>query len=171
MQTAVNSYLDGPDGSFVLAVIVAAIGDPGSSAMAHAPDIPVAGIGQGSIAAAAGSGRRFGMATSTPLLANSLASLVEGHGQSRWFTGVQLAPSEPLVPAADPEQEFQEFPGAAQAASRDDGAEAFIITGGTLSDTARRLASKGLAEIIQPVPSAYSMVLRLLAEQQLAIYL
>jgi|SRR5688500_9019920 Asp/Glu/hydantoin racemase len=168
VQTAVHSYLDGPGGSSVVAVIVAAIGDPGRSAMAGDLDIPVVGIGQGSIAAAVGSGRRFGMATSTPLLAGSLASLVEEHGQSQWFTGVRLTPSEPLVLAADPEQQFQELLGAVLEASRDDGAEAVIIAGGPLSDTAQRLAATGIAEIIQPVPSASSMVLHVLAEQQLA---
>lgn len=168
VQTAVHDYLNGPGGSSVVAVIVAAIGDPGRNAMACDLDIPVVGIGQGSIAAAAGSGRRFGMATSTPLLAHSLASLVEEHGQSQLFTGVRLTPSEPLELAADPEQQFQELLGAVQEASRDDGAEAVIIAGGPLSDTARRLAATGIAEIIQPVPSACAMVLRLLALQQLA---
>jgi allantoin racemase len=167
VQTAVHSYLDGPDGSSVVAVIVAAIGDPGRNAMARDLDVAVVGIGQGSIAAAVGSGRRFGMATSTPLLADSLASLVEEHGQSQWFTGVRLTPSGPLVLAADPEQQFQELLGAVQEASRDDGAEAVIIAGGPLSDTARRLAATGIAEIIQPVPSACSLVLRVLADQQL----
>jgi Asp/Glu/hydantoin racemase len=167
VQTAVHSYLDGPYGSFVVAIIVAAIGDPGRSTMASTLDIPVVGIGQGSIAAAAGSGRPFGMATSTPLLAGSLALLVKEHGQSQWFTGVRLTASEPLVLAADPEQQFRELLGAVQEASRDDGAEAVIIAGGPLSDTARRLAATGMAEIIQPVPSACSMVLRVLADQQL----
>jgi allantoin racemase len=169
VQSAVHSYLDGQGGSSVVAVIVAAIGDPGRSALADGLDIPVVGIGQGSIAAAVGPGRRFGMATSTPLLAGSLASLVEEHGQSQWFTGVRLTPSEPLVLAADPEQQFQELLGAVQDAHREDGAEAVIIAGGPLSDTARRLAATGIAEIIQPVPSACSMVLRVLAGQDLAI--
>jgi Asp/Glu/hydantoin racemase len=170
VQAAVHSYLDGPGGSSVVAVIVAAIGDPGRSALASDLDIPVVGIGQGSIAAAVGSGRRFGMATSTPLLAGSLASLVEEHGKSQWFTGVRLTPSEPLVLAADPEQQFQELLGAVVEASRDDGAEAVIIAGGPLSDTAQRLAATGVAEIIQPVPSACSMVLRILAEQQVGTF-
>jgi allantoin racemase len=163
VQAAVHSYLRNTGGSTVVAVIVAAIGDPGRGALASDLDIPVVGIGQGSIDAAASSGRRFGMATSTPLLAGSLGSLVEEHGQTQWFTGVRLTPSEPLVLAADPEQQFQELLGAVRKASLDDGAEAVIIAGGPLSETARRLASAGVAEIIQPVPSACSMVLRVLA--------
>jgi Asp/Glu/hydantoin racemase len=168
VQAAVHSYLAGPEGSSVVAVIVAAIGDPGRRALAEDLDIPVVGIGQGSVAAAAGSGTRFGMATSTPLLAGSLASLVEEHGQSQWFTGVRLTPSDPLVLAANPEQQFEELLGAVRKASLDDGAEAVIIAGGPLSETARRLAATGVAEIIQPAPSACSMVLRVLADRQLA---
>lgn len=169
VQAAVHSYLEGPGGSSVMAVIVAAIGDPGRSAMAGDLDIPIVGIGQASITAAVGPGRRFGMATSTPLLAGSLASLVKEHGKSQWFTGVRLTPSGPLELAADPEQQFQELLGAVKEASREDGAEAVIIAGGPLSNTAQRLAATGIAEIVQPVPSACRMVLRVLAEQQPAI--
>ncbi|MFP5311486.1 MAG: aspartate/glutamate racemase family protein [Actinomycetes bacterium] len=168
VQAVVNSYLEGPDGSAVVAVIVAAIGDPGRSAIAAALDVPVVGIGQGSIAAAVGSGRRFGMATSTPLLADSLDLLVSEHGQKHWFTGVRLTPTDPLTLARDPEQQFRELLGAVQQASREDGAEAVIIAGGPLSETARRLAATGIADIIQPVPSACSMVLRVLSDNRLS---
>ncbi|MET3718837.1 MULTISPECIES: hypothetical protein [unclassified Arthrobacter] len=70
--------------------------------------------------------------------------------------------------AADPAQQFQELLGAVQKASRDDGAEAVIIAGGPLSETARRLASTGIVEIIQQPVSACSKVLRVIGEQQLA---
>ncbi|WP_087872533.1 aspartate/glutamate racemase family protein [Arthrobacter globiformis] len=170
VQTAVHHYLDGPDGSAVVAVIVAAIGDPGRVELARNLNIPVVGIGQGAIRAAAGPGRRFGMATSTPLLADSLASLVEEHGQTQWFTGVRLTPSEPLVLAAEPEKQFQELLEAVKQSSRDDGAQAVIIAGGPLSETAQRIAATGTAEIIQPVPSACSLVLNAINRQPLATH-
>ncbi|MDT0168478.1 hypothetical protein [Pseudarthrobacter sp. BRE9] len=50
--------------------------------------------------------------------------------------------------------------------SEDDRAEAVIVVGGPLIDTARRLAAAGMAAIIQPVPSACSMVLRNLADRE-----
>lgn len=169
VQKAVHGYLEGPDGSSVVAVIVAAIGDPGRSELSDRLEVPVVGIGQASIAAAAGSGRPFGMATSTPLLASSLASLVQEHGQGEWFTGVRLTRSEPLALAAHAEQQYQELLEAVREAHRDDGAEAVIIAGGPLSETARRIAATGIAEIIQPVPSACSMALRVVAEQRLRV--
>ncbi|GKV71900.1 MULTISPECIES: aspartate/glutamate racemase family protein [Pseudarthrobacter] len=160
VHDAVHDYMRGPDGTTVKAVIVAAIGDPGRSALAESLDIPVIGIGQASIQSACGEGRRFGMATSTPLLAGSLSALVKRHGRSRWFTGVRLTRSEPLVLASDPEQQYLELAEAVSEASHNDGAEAVIIAGGPLSETARRLALTGMAEIIQPVPSACAKVLQ-----------
>lgn len=159
VQDAVHDYIRGPRGTSARAVIVAAIGDPGRSALADSLDIPVIGIGQASIHTACAEGRRFGMATSTPLLAESLSALVKDHGRSRWFTGVRLTRSEPLVLAANAEQQYLELAEAVSEATRTDGAEAVIIAGGPLSETARRLARTGTAEIIQPVPSACAMVL------------
>lgn len=161
VQLAAQHYLSGPDGGEVAAVIVAAIGDPGRAELEKALEVPVVGIGQASVLAAAADGRRFGMATSTPLLAESLGKLVAAHGKSDVFTGVRLTPSEPLVLAADPEQQFQELAGAVQE-SVGDGALAVIIAGGPLSETARRLAKVSSARIIEPIPSACARVLELL---------
>ncbi|MDQ0822252.1 allantoin racemase [Arthrobacter sp. V4I6] len=168
VQDAVNGYMRGPDGSSVEAVIIAAIGDPGRASLAESLEVPVIGIGQASIRSACGEGRKFGMATSTPLLADSLTALVEEHGRREWFTGVRLTPSEPLVLAANPDRQFQELAEAVKEASEKDGAEAVIIAGGPLSETARRLALTSTADIIQPVPSACSMVLERLSHQRIA---
>lgn len=164
VQNAVHDYLQGPDGNSVRAVIVAAIGDPGRSALVEGLEIPVIGIGQASIQSACGKGRRFGMATSTPLLVDALSALVEEHGCGQWFTGVRLTVSEPLVLAANPELQFLELSKAVKEASQEDGAEAVIIAGGPLSETARRLALTGMARIIEPVPSACSLVLQALSK-------
>lgn len=145
-------------GGPIIAVIVAAIGDPGRRRLAEAQDVPVIGIGQASIMCAGQGGKRFGMATSTPLLAESLAALVEEHSFSEQFTGIRLTDSLPLELAANPEQQYQELLSAVQICSERDEAEAVIIAGGPLSDTARRLASATTVEIIEPIPSACSLV-------------
>ncbi|WP_115788155.1 aspartate/glutamate racemase family protein [Arthrobacter silvisoli] len=162
VRTAVLDYLAGPDGGTVAAVIVSAIGDPGREALAlelTGQDIAVFGIGQGSIHQASKGGRRFGMATSTPLLADSLAALVGSHGKSENFSGVRLTASEPLVLAADPERQYRELAAAVGDSTTLDGAEAVIIAGGPLSETARRLARTTSAEIIQPIPGACALLL------------
>ncbi|WP_253182785.1 aspartate/glutamate racemase family protein [Arthrobacter sp. SW1] len=164
VRTAVLDYLEGPDGGTVVAVIVSAIGDPGREALERElreqyPEVQVLGIGQGSIHQAAKGGRRFGMATSTPLLADSLAALVASHGKSDTFSGVRLTASEPLVLAADPERQYQELAAAVGDSTTVDGADAVIIAGGPLSETARRLAETTSAEIIQPISSACALLL------------
>ncbi|MBP2351822.1 Asp/Glu/hydantoin racemase [Kribbella aluminosa] len=142
----------------VVGVIVAAIGDPGRDRLEDELELPVIGIGQASILAAARGGRRFGMATSTPLLAGSLTALVARWGHSDTFTGVRLTESEPLVLAADPERQFHELAVAVRACAAD-GAEAVIIAGGPLSGTARRLAELNLTPIVEPLPTAAALAL------------
>ncbi|WP_406154511.1 aspartate/glutamate racemase family protein [Streptomyces sp. NBC_01023] len=155
----VRSRLAEPCAAPVAAVIIAAIGDPAREQLAAELDIPVIGIGQASIVTAAAGGRRFGMATSTSCLVGSLTELVGRHGASDTFTGVRLTPSDPLVLAASAEQQYRELAAAVRACVEQDGAEAVIIAGGPLSRTARRLAALGLVEIVEPVPSAGTLVI------------
>ncbi|MGW2763689.1 aspartate/glutamate racemase family protein [Streptomyces sp. NPDC001275] len=143
----------------VVALIVAAIGDPAREQLAAELDIPVVGIGQASILTAADGGRRFGMATSTPLLRDSLTCLVDEHGRSERFTGVRLTRSDPTVLAASAEQQYLELAAVVRACVEEDGAEAVVIAGGPLSETARRLAALDLVQIVEPVPSASELVI------------
>ena len=162
VAAAVREFLAGPNGPSVAAIVVAAIGDPGRAKLDHELPLPVVGIGQASILAAAVDGRPYAMATSTPLLAPTLAELVGATGCSDRFLGIELTKSGPLELAADPELQFEELRSAvAQAVEA--GAKAVIIAGGPLSETARRLAGEGLAEIIEPIPSACQLVRSLLA--------
>jgi Asp/Glu/hydantoin racemase len=165
----VHWYLSGLDGGRVAGVIVAAIGDPGRAQLDRELNIPVIGIGQGSVHAAAhtpnGKLRRFGMATSTPLLVDALGKLVATHGLSEHFAGIRLTKSEPLTLAADPERQCQELAEAVRTATGNDGAQAVIIAGGPLSATARRLAETTAVEIIQPIPSACRLLLAELPQE------
>lgn len=144
------------------AVIVAAVGDPGRSALEGALEIPVVGIGQASVLAASAGGRRFGMATSTPLLVDSLTALAHAHARASLFTGVEVTASPPLELAGDPERQYRELEEAVRECVAG-GAQSVIIAGGPLSRTARRLATQGIATIIEPVPSACALVSELLA--------
>ena len=146
------------------AIVVAAIGDPGRSELADllGGAVPVVGIGQASVLAASAGRRPFGMATSTPELAGSLAALAAEHGGGARFTGVELTPGAPLELAADPERQFEELRDCA-AASAARGAESVIIAGGPLSATARRIADLGIARIVEPIPSACALVREVLA--------
>ena len=159
VQDVVHSYLAGPEGSNVAAIVIAAIGDPGWQELSDEVQMPVVGIGEAAILAASEQGRPFGMATSTPLLVPSLTRLVAKHGQAAQFCGVKLTASEPLALAADPQEQFRQLRQAVLE-SVASGAQAVIIAGGPLSETARRLSAEGVAVIIEPIPNACRLVLR-----------
>lgn len=139
------------------AVVVAAIGDPGRAALEAELDVPVVGIGQASVLAAAAGGRRFGMVTTTDRLAGALVDLVAAHGCSAGFTGVELTRDGPLELAADAEEQYRQLLEAVRACERR-GAEAVIVAGGPLSETARRLRETVEVTIVEPVPAACALV-------------
>ncbi|MDO5744506.1 MAG: aspartate/glutamate racemase family protein [Micrococcaceae bacterium] len=159
--TAVRGYLAGPRGHEVAAIIIGAMGDPGRAELATELGIPVIGIGQAAILAAASTHRPFAMATSTPDLVSSLTDLVESHGCAEHFLGVELTSSCPLELATDPEAQFVQLRDAARR-GHGRGARAVIIAGGPLSETARRIARGEDFEVIEPIPSACRMMLRAL---------
>ena len=167
VQDVVRSYLVGPDGSNVSAIIVAAIGDPGRQELSEEVSVPVVGIGEAAILAASQDGRSFGMATSTPLLAPSLEKLVQVHDRAAHFCGVKLTASGPLALAANPQEQFLELRNAV-VESVATGAQAVIIAGGPLSETARRLSAENVAVIIEPIPSACRLALKRLGTDLLA---
>lgn len=140
-------------------VIVGAIGDPGVDELRRLYDIPVVGIGEASVRAAAEGGRRFGMATSTGLLSLRLEQLVARHSAPGRFTGIRFTPTLADDLAADPEQQFVELQRAVHDSAVFDGAEAVIIGGGPLSESARRIAAASSVPIIEPVPSAIARLL------------
>lgn len=142
-----------------VAVIVGAIGDPGVVTLQRNLLIPVVGIGEASIADAARGGRRFGIVTTTPLLAKSLQALVLRHGRKGVFTGLRLTDSDATILAADSERQLRELMAACRRCRDDDGAETVIIGGGPLGDSARILADSLDMTIVQPVPAAIDRIL------------
>lgn len=157
VRRTVHAVLSSEQGVRVAAVIVAAFGDPGRSGLARELGVPVVGIGQASILAAARGGRRFGMATTTPRLVASLERLAHEHAEAQLFCGVETTASGPLQLATEPEAQFAQLQSAALR-SWAAGARAVIIAGGPLSESARRLATGGAVEIIEPIPSACALV-------------
>lgn len=165
VAAVLNALDENPD---IAAVVVAAYGDPGRDILEDLLDIPVLGIGKASMMAAAHGGRAFGVATSTPGLASAIAAMGERFKGDANFVGVTLTQSEPTALAADPERQFEELRAAVQACV-DRGAEAVIIGGGPLSETARRLSGLGIGTIIEPVPAACAMVRKVLAERPVGL--
>ena len=141
------------------AIVVAAFGDPGVAALRVALGIPVIGIGEAAMREAAAGGRRFGIATTTPLLVRSIEAHVRGLGLGGTFTGVRVPVGDPLTLAANPAEQEAALAAAARACIDVDGAEAVIVGGGPLSEAAARLQRWFGDAIVEPVPAAMRAVL------------
>lgn len=153
--TALAAALDPRDWD---GAIVAAFGDSGLAALRGLLPIPVTGIGEAGMAEAAGGGRRFAVATTTPRLAAAISRAAAGYGPL--FRGVRLTPGDPAALTSDPAA----LQGALQRCCAEavdlDGAEAVVIGGGPLAVAARALCPLFAVPIVEPVPAAVRLAVR-----------
>jgi Asp/Glu/hydantoin racemase len=144
-------------------IIVAAFGDPGLAGIKAAIKLPTVGIGESSMLAAAENGRRFGVATTTPLLAAKIDALPDTLGLRSRYTGSRFAEGDPQDLMRDPARLRAALAGAVEACIAQDGAEAVIIGGGPLGEAARELQPMFTVPVIAPIPSAVVRIIRLIA--------
>jgi len=85
-------------------MIVAAFGDPGLADLRGRVTVPVVGIAESAMHAAAAGGRRFGIATVTPGLAGAITARATALGLQACFTGLRLTEGDPLALVAEPAQ-------------------------------------------------------------------
>ncbi|CAN7523987.1 aspartate/glutamate racemase family protein [Pseudorhodoferax sp. LjRoot39] len=147
----------------VSAIVVAAFGDPALALLRARVAVPVVGIGEASMQEAASGGRRFGVATTTPGLADSIAQAVARLGLSAQFSGTRIPEDDPLRLAADPNLQDRLLGDAVQACIAQDAAQAVVIGGGPLAQSAERLAGRFGVPVISPVAAAMRRVAALLA--------
>ncbi|MET8505245.1 aspartate/glutamate racemase family protein [Streptomyces sp. NPDC004787] len=124
--------------------------------------VPVVGIGEAALAEAATGGRRFGIATTTPLLAASIDALVARLGLTAGYTGARFTAGVPERLAARPEALLAALETAARACVGRDGAEVVVIGGGPLGDAAEALRSRLAVPVVAPVPAACRRIARAL---------
>ncbi|MFF8598369.1 aspartate/glutamate racemase family protein [Streptomyces sp. NPDC015232] len=170
------------------ALIVAAFGDPGVPELRdplgplgapgrvagpeHVPapvpvvpvsvPVPVVGIGEAALTEAAAGGRRFGIATTTPLLAAPIDALVARLGLTAGYTGARFTAGVPERLAARPAALLAALETAARACVVRDGAEVVVIGGGPLGDAAETLRSRLAVPVVAPVPAACRRIARAL---------
>jgi allantoin racemase len=138
-------------------MLVAAFGGPGVAALRCVVDVPVLGIGDAAMRAAAALGR-FGVATTTPNLAASIVRQAAAIAAAGQFTGVRLATGDPLHLAADPALQLERLAEAVEQCLTQDGADVVVIGGGPLSDSGRALHERYGDLIIEPVPAAMRQI-------------
>lgn len=147
----------------VAAIVVAAFGDPALALLRARVAVPVVGIGEASMQEAASGGRRFGVATTTPGLADAISEAVARLGLSAQFSGTRIPEDDPLRLAADPGLQDRLLGEAVRACVEEDGAQAVVIGGGPLAQSAQRLAGRFGVPVISPVAAAMRRVAALLA--------
>lgn len=141
-------------------VIVSAFGDPGLAELRATLVVPVAGICEASMLEAAEGGRRFGIATVTPLLVDIFDRKADRLGIGARFVGTRLTSGDPLALAADPARLEAELALAVAASIERDGAQAVIIGGGPLGQAAIGLAGRFPVPVIAPIPCAARALMR-----------
>ncbi|XAH22965.1 aspartate/glutamate racemase family protein [Xylophilus sp. GW821-FHT01B05] len=136
------------------AIVIAAFGNPGIEALRAGVAVPVIGLGEASMQEAAAGGRRFGVATTTPGLADSIAHSAAQLGLGALFTGTRIpAAVDPLALAANPALQEACLAQAVQACMAD-GAGAVVIGGGPLAEAAERLGPRFAVPVISAVAAA-----------------
>jgi Asp/Glu/hydantoin racemase len=138
----------------VSGIIVGAFGDPGLEALKRIVSIPAVGICEAAMIEAAAGGRRFGVATVTPDLAEPITKRARDLGLLHLFTGIRLTPGDPVALTADPARLQASLAEAVAKCFDHDHAEAVIIGGGPLGQAATALARSFERPIIAPIPSA-----------------
>lgn len=151
----------GVDAYAAEAVIVAAFGDPGIAELRAAVQVPVLGIGETALRAAAGRRVPFAIVTSTPRLHAPLSGLVAAHCPDGNFVGIFYADGDPVELAPDPDRNVAALDAAIDAALAA-GAQCVVIGGGPLTGAARQLASRTDVAVIEPVPCAVRSALSVL---------
>ena len=140
----------------VVAIIIAAFGDPGLDELRAEVDLPVIGIREQAFHEAARDGRTFGIATTTPDpgLLESFRQTAAALGYEDQFLGTRATPGDPNELMAKSVDELDAALAEAVRASMADGAEAVIIGGGPLTASALRLQPQFEIPLVIPVIAA-----------------
>ena len=147
-------------------VILSAFGDPGLAELRRRTRIPIAGIGEAGLLAAADGGRRFAIATTTPGLRSSIETMIADLGLSDRYVGTEITEGSPAELTADHQRLETALAAAITRAIDVGGAQAVVIGGGPLAVVARRLAGRFSVPIIEPIPEAVRRLERALLDRK-----
>jgi allantoin racemase len=135
-------------------VIVAAFGDPGAVYLRAILKVPVIGIGEAAIRAAAAGGRRFSIVTTTPRLRPDIRARAIACGVEDCLASIRITEADPVALTNDPVRLEAALQDLVDRCIAEDGAEAIVIGGGPLAAAARAIAARTVVAIVEPVPAA-----------------
>ncbi|MEU9700394.1 aspartate/glutamate racemase family protein [Streptomyces sp. NPDC047981] len=150
-------------------LIVGAFGDPGVAELRAFAGVPVVGLAEAACAEAAAGGARFGVATTTPDLAEAIGRRIADLGLADRYTGIRLTRGDARRLAGEPEALREELAEAVRACVERDGARAVVIGGGPLAEAADALRARFDVPVIAPVPAASRRIARELARRDPAV--
>ncbi len=164
LSKAGEAVLSFPDAAFagISGVIIAAFGDPGADTLGRRLSVPVIGIAEASMRAAAEVGR-FSVVTTTPLLADSIRQRAAHLGLGDRLASIRTTEHDPALLMSDEAALRAALAVLIDVAVAKDGAEAVIIGGGPLAVVARTLAAHASVPLIEPVPIAVRTLIARLA--------
>jgi allantoin racemase len=143
---------DGVDG-----ILIAGFGDPGLQALRETLSIPVTGIAEAGMTAAAALGR-FSIITTTPDLQRSILALVDRYGFRSELASLRITPGVAEQVMADPETLKQALVNLARACVLD-GSVSVLIGGGPLARAARAVSDAIDLTVIEPVAAGARLAL------------
>jgi len=144
----------------IAGIIVSAFGDPGMEELRRRAPVPVVGIAQAAMLAAAANGRRFGVATTTPQLVAAIDARAAELGLAALYTGTRLTTEDPVRLVADPARLTEALRGAVTACIERDHADAVIIGGGPLGNAATALTPLFTIPVIAPIPASVHLLMQ-----------
>ncbi len=133
------------------AILVSGFGDPGVKELKAELSIPVTGIAEAGIAAAANKGRKFSIITTTDQLKASITQTVEYYGYKDHFASIRITAGDMHATMANLKLLESALMDTARLCLEHDGAQVLLVGGGPLAPAARELADKLPYPIIEPV--------------------
>lgn len=143
------------------AVIIAAFGDPGLVAARDLFDLPVVGMAEAAILAAAMLGDRFSVVTFSPHMARWYTDCVRQTGLEARFTGVRcpkIAPASVDNVATELRSDLIDL---VEQATTTDGADVVILGGAPLAGLAREISDNASGLLIDPIAAATAQAMSL----------
>ena len=137
---------DGVDG-----LLISGFGDPGLETLRETLDIPVTGIAEAGMAAAAVNGRHFSIVTTTPDLTASIAQLARRYGYEKQLSSIRLTQGKPEVTMASHKALSEALLQTIRSLETEEDTDAVLIGGGPLAAAAAAIADRISLPIIEPV--------------------
>ena len=151
---------DGVDG-----ILVSGFGDPGLEALRESLSIPVTGIAEAGMAAAAINGRRFSIVTTTPDLTDSIAGMAKRYGYEAQLSAIRLTSGRPEATMASHESLSEALFQTIRLCEDMQDTDAVLIGGGPLAAAANEIADRISLSVIEPVAEGAKLACRRVEER------